>query len=596
MADEVSVSLEQALAIGFDHHRAGRLEEAQAVYLQILEVLPDEPNANDLLGLVLQTRGDLVGAHAALMKAIAAAPGNARYHADLGSVFLQAGQADDAIQAFRTAIAHDPAPALYHFNLGLAHQLAGDLPAARAAHAAARERAPDMPEALLAAAISQLPIIAASEAEAVASRAAYQVGLAALAVLPPAEVASAIGSQQPFYLPYQGQNDRALQIAFGEICATAMATTVPPFAAPAVARGLLPRVAIVGAHLRRHSVWNAITRGWVAELPARGIDLHLFGTSTVVDDDTRWAATRVAGIDLVGRTPQDWIATIRASQPDIVVFPEIGIDPMALVLASVRLAPVQAVAWGHPQTSGLPTVDYYLSAAAFEPADGDDHYSEQLARLSGLGVFLEPPPLREPPASRSRYGLPERGVLIACPGSLFKYRPARDPLLVEIAAANPAARLVFFSHRSAPVVAAFRARLTAAFAASGLRFEDHVTILPRLSLDEFRAVLSAADLALDSPDFSGFNTAIEVLVAGLPLVTAPGAFLRGRFGAGVLGAIGLGDLVAPDLAGTVDLASALIRDPGLRRDHAQRIAAALPGVAADHQAIDSMLAWARGAA
>jgi tetratricopeptide (TPR) repeat protein len=47
--------------------------------------------------------------------------------------------------------------------------------------------------------------------------------------------------------------------------------------------------------------------------------------------------------------------------------------------------PVQINTWGHPDTSGLPTLDYYVSAECFEPADAQDHYSEQLVHFTSLG-------------------------------------------------------------------------------------------------------------------------------------------------------------------------------------------------------------------
>ena len=40
------------------------------------------------------------------------------------------------------------------------------------------------------------------------------------------------------------------------------------------------------------------------------------------------------------------------------------------------------MAWGHPETSGLPTIDYFLTSALMEPEDGDDHYTERLVRLA----------------------------------------------------------------------------------------------------------------------------------------------------------------------------------------------------------------------
>ncbi len=56
--------------------------------------------------------------------------------------------------------------------------------------------------------------------------------------------------------------------------------------------------------------------------------------------------------------------------------------------------------WGHPITSGLPTIDYFISSELMEPAQGDNHYSEKLIRLSNLGIAYAKPSL--PPQIKTR--------------------------------------------------------------------------------------------------------------------------------------------------------------------------------------------------
>ena len=56
----------------------------------------------------------------------------------------------------------------------------------------------------------------------------------------------------------------------------------------------------------------------------------------------------------------------------------------------MRLARVQAATWGHPETTGLPTIDHYLSAEALEPPNSAAHYTERLTILPNLGVCYEP--------------------------------------------------------------------------------------------------------------------------------------------------------------------------------------------------------------
>src|SRR5207344_3135603 len=105
------------------------------------------------------------------------------------------------------------------------------------------------------------------------------------------------------------------------------------------------------------------------------------------DDETRFARSRAAGFESGARDLRPWVESILRQELDVLIYPEVGMDEMTLKLAALRLAPTQVAAWGHPETTGLPTIDHYLSAADFEPADAQSHYSERLVALPHLGCY-----------------------------------------------------------------------------------------------------------------------------------------------------------------------------------------------------------------
>ena len=131
-------------------------------------------------------------------------------------------------------------------------------------------------------------------------------------------------------------------------------------------------------------------------------------------------------------------------------------------LAGLRLAPVQATSWGHPDTSGLPTVDDYLSSDLMEPPDAQAHYTEHLVRLPNLSIWYEPPALTAAALSRSDIGVPQEAVVYWCCQSLYKYLPRFDGIFARIAAAVPDARFLFIEYpHGQRVNAIFRERLAA---------------------------------------------------------------------------------------------------------------------------------------
>ncbi len=72
----------------------------------------------------------------------------------------------------------------------------------------------------------------------------------------------------------------------------------------------------------------------------------------------------------------------------VLVYLDIGIHAILTHLAALRLAPVHYVGWGTPVTSGLPTMDDFLSSELMEPDDGQTHYSEKLVRSHAILVQL----------------------------------------------------------------------------------------------------------------------------------------------------------------------------------------------------------------
>jgi CRISPR-associated protein Csy1 len=233
----------------------------------------------------------------------------------------------------------------------------------------------------------------------------------------------------------------------------------------------------------------------------------------------------------------------------------------------LRLAPIQCAAWGHPETTGSASIDYFLSCEAMEPVGGEDHYTERLLLLPGLGTRYSRP--MTPPASRLRFGLPESSRLYACPHSLFKIHPEFDDVVADVLALDPLSRLVFCADARLPSATRFAARLRTHLDQRGLD-PGRLLFQPLRPPDEFRSMLSVCDVMIDTTRWSGGNTALDALAAGLPIVAAPGELMRGRQSAAMLREIGLDQLVVPDPRQIAPMAVAVARDSGQFRERITR--------------------------
>lgn len=629
--------LQRLLAQAVRHHQAGQWPQAVSLYQQVLQAQPTHPEALHLLGVCRQQQGSLDDAIALIRQALAHQPWFPDAHFNLGIVLKQAGQLAEAKTHLQLALEQGGPDAEVLYQLGLVLRQQGDLEAALVPLGQALELQPDFADAAytlaillrdcgreeeaaelfyqlwqadpadLAAAlgwcVSQLPLLYASADQVSVARERYRQALQQVKGrwehLPRdpetlERAAAGIGSVQPFFLPYQGQNDSDLQQLYGSLVRDVMAARYPQ---PSVLWQRHPgrvRVGIVSGLFRDHSVWKILTRGWVEALDRAQVALYGFHTSVIQDEVTCSLPPRFEHFVAGSRSIEEWQAAIREAQLDVLLYPEVGIDPVCAQLAALRLAPVQAMAWGHPQTSGLPTIDVFLSSELMEPPDGAGHYTEQLLPLPGIGTYYIPLEVDPAPVDWQAWGVDPDRVLYLCAQSLFKYLPQHDEVFPRIARKVGKCQFLFLRGRfSQGIRERFWQRLRRAFQAYDLAAEEYVVLLPELSPAEYAAYNALGDIYLDSLGWSGGNTTLEALPHGLPIVTLPGSLLRGRHTYAILQQMGILDTIAHTLDEYVQIASQLGLDPEWREQMGQQVKARQDRVYRDPAPIRALEEWLR---
>ena len=600
---DTDLSADAALALAVAHRRRGDLRAAADAYARVAAERPDSGDAWLNLGAALADCGRLAAAIEPLRRAAALGVDSPQPLQALARVLNDLGRAVGAQAACEAGLRRwRDDPALLQ-GLARAWSLQGRPELAATVLQRALSTAPDDREVLLALAralqddgrtdealdilrglvahrpddglsrlllcMTQLPPLYADAREVERRRSAYGEALAGLidwASERPGALADAVGASQPFYLPYQGENDRALQVAYGGLVSRVMRAAVaePPLPPPP-APGERIRIGFVSGFFRAHSNWRMPVEGWVRGLDRSRFRLFGYHTGAQTDAVTDQAAALFERF-VQGPLPTTaWRDEIARDAPHVLIYPEIGMDPAAVRLAALRLARLQCNSWGHPVTSGLPTLDVFLSSEAMEPAGAQDAYSERLVRLPGLSTVLHRAGAPAAPAPRSTLGLPEDAPVLWCGQSPFKYHPARLDVLARIAERAPDAVFVFSAFPGSDrLTLAFRDKLRTAFDRRALRSSERIVLLPRLEPNRFDAALASADVVLDSLDWSGCNTLVTSLALGLPVVTTPGRFMRGRHGSALLSAIGLEHWIARDETAYVALASDLAQNHHLR--------------------------------
>ena len=570
----------------------GRFAEAAAAFQRATALRPDYAEAYANLAGALRRLGRTEEAVACYERVAALAPNSAGAHNNVANALMELGSLDAALAYYEKAMALAPDFAPAHYNRGVALRGQSRFTEAAASFARALALKPDFFAAKFAACMARLPIVYADEAEIARQRAAYETELRALhadveRAARPGDFADVVGAHQPFYLAYQGGNDRELQALYGSMICRIMATRYgsAPLPQPA-APGEPVRVGIVSGFFRRHANWKIPISGWLAQLDRRRFAPFGYHTGRETDAETRTAAGLCTRF-VQGPLPiEAWRRAILDDAPHVLIYPEVGMDPVGAQLAAQRLAPVQCNAWGHPDTSGFPTLNFFLTSDLMEPADAQDHYTERLVRLPNLSIYYEPPAHGTVSVTRGDLGLRPGATVYWCSQAIYKYLPQFDQVFPRIAREVADCQFTFIRFPGAAhVTDSFRQRLGAAFAAFGLDAANHCAILPRLDQERYAAAAACCDAALDSIGWSGCNSTLECLAHDLPVVTLPGTLMRGRHTTAILEMMGVTDTIARTVDEYVSIAVRLAQDKEWRSDVRRAIAASKQRVYRDQACI-----------
>ncbi len=380
------------------------------------------------------------------------------------------------------------------------HVLAGDFAAAEALHHEAQASLVDR---------AYLPALAAALLPA---RDAYESAVAALdGTRVSLEENALLALPTQFAAAYQGRCSRLQQEQVARFYAAACGslTAAPP---RPMATGRL-RVGFVSAHLTNHTV-GKLTRGLIAGLDPERFESRVFAPAAPADEISRFVAATCTRFETIPHDLPAARARIAAAALDVLVYPDIGMEPLTYFLAFARLAPVQCALWGHPVTTGIPAIDYFISSRDLEADDAElaqSHYSERLVRLSTPPTYLYPLQARTPVEAPDLSFAAGR-TIYTCAQQPLKFHPTFDRVLIEILRRDPNGVLVLLD---------LEPTLTRQLLARLAPIAPRIHVLPRLSQGGFMELLAASHVVLDTPYFSGGISSVEALGLGKVVVTVP---------------------------------------------------------------------------
>jgi hypothetical protein len=288
---------------------------------------------------------------------------------------------------------------------------------------------------------------------------------------------------------------------------------------------------------------------------------------------------------------------------DFIVYPDIGMKLLPTLLAYSRIAPVQLNTWGHSETSGIDTIDYFISSEYFESklslqeSNPQSHYSEKLILFKSLGTFYisphklfvdnnpkyqnqnqnqnqglinsgnkggssrEPlvPSKREPlvPSqkkfkTREEYGYKNNQNLYVCLQTFYKLNPDFESCLARILELDPNG--IILLSNTFPFCKSHLKRIKHIIGDEKLR---RIRWYGSLEKDEFLNLVSICDVCLDPFPFGGFNTSYDAFDYNIPVITLEGEYLHGRFTSGLYQKMGLDECIVHSSEDYAKLASSI---------------------------------------
>jgi len=292
------------------------------------------------------------------------------------------------------------------------------------------------------------------------------------------------------------------------------------------------RIGFISDFFYNHTIAK-LFGGLIKNINKKKFEVLVFHTSKTVDDFVKKDIDRnVDKVINLSSKIQEQQKQVEDENLDIFFYTDIGMSSVTYFLAFSRLAPVQIVCWGHPETTGIETIDYFLSSSLFETKNSKSNYTERLICLSQFPIYYEPPESIEigELKKRSNLGLPEKVRIYGCPQSLFKLHPDFDSILANIINQDKEGYVALIGGDGKEKY--WTELLKKRWSKNFPILNKKVLFTKKLSLLEFVSFCDCVDVLLDPLHFGGGNTFLESMIPGTPNITMPGDYLKKNIASG----------------------------------------------------------------
>ena len=528
--------------LGIIYKELGEFQKAVNYYQKAIQINPNYAGAYNNLGVVLRELGeDYQKTIICYEKAIQIEPNHVSAHNNLGNIFKELGKYKKAISCYEKAIQIEP-------NNLTSHWLS----------------------------MNTFPIIYENLKEIDLYRKRFEDGTKKINHLldtqsqyTKKQIVDAMKSSTNFYLSYQGRNDINLQQKYANLIERLTEKIYPQFHQERAINKSKKfiKIGFVSSFFKNHTI-SILFKNWIIKLNRNFFSIFVYYIGNKFDKIT--SQIKESSNDFFNHTDIDQlISRISKDKLDILVYLDIGMDPMTQILASLRLASIQCTTWGHPVTSGLKNIDYFFSSELMKKKDSQKYYSEKLINLPGIGIDYDHCDISN--IKKINIVKKPNKIIFLNLQSLFKLLPQDDHIYLDILKKQPNCCFWFIHGLRNSISSIFKERISKLFQNHNLSFNEYSIFYPRCAKDEYLGLIEQSDIILDSLNWSGGNTSLEAISLNKPIVTCPSEFMRGRHTYSILRKLNIEETIASSKEKYVEIAVRLAKDSDFRNSIINKI-------------------------
>ena len=231
------------------------------------------------------------------------------------------------------------------------------------------------------------------------------------------------------------------------------------------------------------------------------------------------------------------INIIKSFELDVIFYPDIGLSAEFYYLALMRLARYQITTFGHPETTGSKSIDYYLISKNCVNKNTQKHYSEKLLLMDYLPMVY-PKPIVKKKLSENDL---QRKNIYSCPQTLFKIHPDFDQIIFDIIEMDKKAIVYLIKDRKK----VWFKKLKDRFSKNNKYDPTKIVFIDPLNYEDYLLHIGKASVLLDPIYYGAGNSFFESMLFGTPTITLPTDHIKSRL---VLGAYKQMEIIDPPIA------------------------------------------------